>query len=407
MANIITEAQALGAGFLSYRDIVQAVADPKDDWRIEGVIPRGITLLVGSPGLGKSLLSNAWGFHVAAGASWFGRRVRQGAVVYLCPELGISEFAKRLHACRAVFSPEPSDDPMFAVRLQNERPFILNMERRTSLTTDTDSLLSFLEAHSIRDGLLIIDPLADHFVGDENGSTDMGAFVGSLRAIRAARADVDILVVHHTTKIGTEERGHTALRGAVDLILRLTSGLKLKALKNRGEPVRPIQLKKQTLDLRAAFPDQFRGPDPVTSAVMLVGNSEIVRIGQRSEAPRNAEQMINALRCLPRFPHGLLATEWERESGIPATTLRRNAEGRWSKSVERLDDKRYVLTREGSMLLATFDQPVANHQPLKGVLVVAADLDGDSIKRRDNRATNESEPTSHVDAGTRIVKERG
>jgi hypothetical protein len=75
-------------------------------------------------------------------------------------------------------------------------PWILNQDPDDD-ELDVDELIGLLQWRlDAANGLLIIDPLAEHFQGDENSSKDMGAFVRSLGKIRTALPGLDILVIH-------------------------------------------------------------------------------------------------------------------------------------------------------------------------------------------------------------------
>jgi DNA-binding PadR family transcriptional regulator len=57
--------------------------------------------------------------------------------------------------------------------------------------------------------------------GDENSSRDMAQFVDRCDMLRQ-RFQCAVIVVHHTNKTGIWERGSNALRGAVEMMLRIT-----------------------------------------------------------------------------------------------------------------------------------------------------------------------------------------
>jgi predicted ATP-dependent serine protease len=345
------------SGFRSYQEVMQIIADPNRDWRIKGVVPNGITLLVGPSGVGKSLLVMSWAYHMASGAPWFGHDVKQGCVVYLCPELSVSAYSTRIHALRATSAHEPADNPMFVVRLQDKAAYALNTRKvRFDRPTDTEELISFLHSFSLTDGLLIIDTLFEHYSGEENSSGDMGLFVKSLRAIRAACPDLDIIVVHHTSRKGAQERGHTSLKGAVDLVLRLDGNRTLKALKVRGAPVQPLQLQIQEIDLRVPFPERFTGPEQIESAVMRVAGEGTAQTGLSE---------LEILRALSRFTEGATMTQWSNATGVPHTTLRRWVTRELTKWVDRRDDKRFTLTEAGRALVESA-APTIDHSPPSG-----------------------------------------
>ena len=69
--------------------------------------------------------------------------------------------------------------------------------------------------------LLIVDTLHSAIAGaDENSSQDMGQVLKAVKA--AARAlGCAVMLVHHSNKAGTGERGSSALRGAMDCMIEL------------------------------------------------------------------------------------------------------------------------------------------------------------------------------------------
>ena len=80
---------------IRYRDIVPVLTN---QWLIKGLLPsRGLCIVYGQPGCGKSFLTLHAMLHVAAGKAYAGRRVRQARVVYIAAE-GQGGFRKRVHA---------------------------------------------------------------------------------------------------------------------------------------------------------------------------------------------------------------------------------------------------------------------------------------------------------------------
>ncbi len=61
----------------------------KREWLIRGILPaKGLSMVYGPPGCGKSLLVMAWAMCIASGTQWLDRPVKQGAVVYIAAEGG-------------------------------------------------------------------------------------------------------------------------------------------------------------------------------------------------------------------------------------------------------------------------------------------------------------------------------
>ncbi len=84
---------------------------------------------------------------------------------------------------------------------------------------DVDTFISQVQALDI--GFIVIDTLAMCMIGaDENSPKDMGIAVHNIKRIQRA-LNTAILIVHHTGKDGTVERGHSSLRAAAYMIFSL------------------------------------------------------------------------------------------------------------------------------------------------------------------------------------------
>lgn len=73
----------------------------------------------------------------------------------------------------------------------------------------------------IRPGMIVFDPLADCMTGlDENTASDMGIAIGALNTIRRL-THAALAVVHHTGWNDERERGHSLLRGACRVVVKI------------------------------------------------------------------------------------------------------------------------------------------------------------------------------------------
>jgi hypothetical protein len=71
--------------------------------------------------------------------------------------------------------------------------------------------------------LVVLDTLARCMLGgDENSAKDMGLFIEACGRIQRATGAA-VLVIHHTGKNGSNERGSSALRGAADVMVELSN----------------------------------------------------------------------------------------------------------------------------------------------------------------------------------------
>jgi hypothetical protein len=109
-------------------------------------------------------------------------------------------------------------------------------------------------------GLVVVDTLARNFVGgDENSAKDLGLFVEGAEKIRRA-CSCAVLVVHHSTKDGSSERGGESLRNASFAMYRFSrTGLHSAVVTcermKEAEPPRPVKLKPTVVNIAETVGD--------------------------------------------------------------------------------------------------------------------------------------------------------
>lgn len=159
--------------------------------------------LIGEPANGKSFVAIDWAGHVSEGMSWCGYPVRQGTVVYVCPE-GTAGLVLRKQAWESA-----------AQRMS--RVHFVTMA--VPAATPGYWQLFIDEVKGLEPVLIIFDTQARMTVGmEENSAKDMGEWVEALEALREA-THACILVVHHKKRGGTNMRGSTALEGAANTVI--------------------------------------------------------------------------------------------------------------------------------------------------------------------------------------------
>ena len=197
---------------------------PAPNYLVEDFIrARGMTVLYGPSGGGKSFAALDWSLCVASGERFYGQEVKRGPVVYIAAE-GASGYYKRAQAwCsdRGV-----ADVPGFRVWLEPVNFYAGD-------TAALEAAISELDQPPV---LMVIDTLARCLVGgDENSARDVGLFLHNAERL-AKRLEAGLLIVHHTGKNGELERGSSALRGGADTMLSLKpagEGLKLTCEKQK------------------------------------------------------------------------------------------------------------------------------------------------------------------------------
>jgi len=174
------------------------------EYLINGIIPRiGLALIYGPPKSGKSFWAFDTAVHIAMGCEYRGRRVRQGAVVYVAAEGG-KGFEKRIEAFRRTCGGDGA-------------PFYL-ITARPNLIRDHKELIE-----AIRRGLgadmpvaVYIDTVNRSLVGSESKDTDVAQYISACGAVEDAFSCA-VVLVHHSGLEGGRPRGHTSLTGSSDV----------------------------------------------------------------------------------------------------------------------------------------------------------------------------------------------
>lgn len=161
----------------------------------------------GRPGTAKSFLALTMAFAVVTGEPWFGRKVKQGPVLYIAAE-GAAGLGQRQRAWRERCGYPDMPDMYWLPCPVN----LLDAEWAGALVLLVDELGPVF---------IVIDTLGRVMPGgDENGSRDMSRLVGVADRLRSA-SGACVNLVHHTPREGNTPRGHSSLEGATDTQLYL------------------------------------------------------------------------------------------------------------------------------------------------------------------------------------------
>lgn len=203
---------------------------PDPTWQIAGVFPEGgLGVLYGPSGTGKTFVALDMALSVAEGYNWLQRPTKPGAVAYVVGE-GRGGLKFRLRAWYEAHEP----------RL--EMPFTWILQPVNFLNeADVKHLINLIR---VPPSLLVIDTLARNFGGgDENETKDMNQFIQNVDLLRT-ELQTGVLVVHHTGKDLTKgARGNSALEGAADVMMMLSTKQRLKCLKQKdAEDFKTIHL---------------------------------------------------------------------------------------------------------------------------------------------------------------------
>jgi hypothetical protein len=262
-----------------------SIQDEPVKWLIHSVIPVGaFTALYGPPGSFKSFIALDIAEAIATGRPWMGNEVTEkGAVLYICGE-GFGGVGARIKACKQHHQTEDGA-PIYVIRHQ------LNL--RASVE-DFNALMVSIETLVMETGInfkmIIVDTLARAFGGgNENDSSDMGAFITACGRIQQIVQDCALMILHHSGKDASKGlRGHSSLLGAVDTELELLrfdesmKGVITISKQKDGQDNTRIGFEMVSIELESANPLHIG--DPVTS--LAVQASEL---GSYEQAKKNGK----------------------------------------------------------------------------------------------------------------------
>jgi hypothetical protein len=182
---------------------------------VHGLLDQGsMSVFYGGSDSGKTFVLIDLGVSVARGEEWCGRKVQQGAVVYVAAEGGLS-IRKRLVALAKHRDIEPGETPFYVM------PAALDMGGTAKDTHDLAADIAAIVGQHV--ALVIIDTLSRVMMGaNENASDGMGAFVANCDRLRQT-LNAHVAVIHHTGKDeGRGARGHSLLRAAADTEIEIS-----------------------------------------------------------------------------------------------------------------------------------------------------------------------------------------
>ena len=175
------------------------------------ITTRSLIMINAAPNYGKSLVAVSWAMSLAHGIPWSGHEAKKSKVLYLTQE-GTSGFPMRVQAWRQLRRWGPISENFILY------PFHMDLGVRENQAQSGWTELTELVEH-FEPEVIIIDPFADYFSGQENDARDVGAFTTKLREEFINKYGLTVIIPAHTSKAsesGGSARGSSALPGAAD-----------------------------------------------------------------------------------------------------------------------------------------------------------------------------------------------
>lgn len=190
----------LGHGHMTWLDVDswKDTDPPRVPWVVENFCAQGmVTVLVGEPGIGKSMIALNAAACAAVGVPFIDMHTKPRETVIIDAENGPNEMHRRMKALK----------------------FFDNVTVADVANFDFYDQLYLLEAacEGASKGILILDSLRTIWGGDENDSKAVTRALTALQQM-ARNANVAVIVIHHTNKIGAF-RGSGAIQAVPEIMV--------------------------------------------------------------------------------------------------------------------------------------------------------------------------------------------
>lgn len=208
----------------------QLINEQRIGWRVLDVIPkRGLVVMWGAPGSGKSFAAFDIGAAIARGEKYHDKRVKPGLVLIIAAEGDLTARTMAYIQEHKIKHGE-LDNLMIMQRSVN----MLDPHQDMDDLIDTIQMITDSTGEEL--ALVIVDTLNRVMPGgNENASEDMGAVIANAKRIDEA-FQCAVMFIHHSGKDETKgSRGHSSLKGAMDAEISIL----------RTDDIRTFRIEKQ------------------------------------------------------------------------------------------------------------------------------------------------------------------
>lgn len=193
---------------------------PERKWFVEGLIPaRTVTNISGDGGSGKTLIVMQLMAAASLQCDWFGKKVAVGPCLYYGAEDEPDELQRRMNSIVQSAGRELSDlEGIRLIPMAGSDAVLAEPDRTGNLTATALFAKLVAQTKILRPKLIVIDPSADVFGGDEINRSQVRKFVSMLRGL-AIDYDCAVLLLSHPSltgmSSGTGTSGSTAWNNSV------------------------------------------------------------------------------------------------------------------------------------------------------------------------------------------------
>lgn len=270
---------------------------------VEGLLPEACFAMVFGPsGAGKTFVALELAVAVALGQAWHGKRVRQGAVVYVAAE-GQEGLKKRV---RALMKHRGIEDIPELVIL----PSAIDLGNHASV----EELVRELSQLPQTPKLVIIDTFGQCYSGDENNH-EVTAPLQQINLL--GERGIGVLLIHHSPKGRPgDERGSTRIKAAADVMINVQQDrgiVQVSCAKSKDyEPFRPLAFRLLSVDLGMSSEGE-----PTSSAVLCPYSMEATS-PQSSQRYSNLDEAV--LAALQKSKEPMKSGAWQASVIDPSTS---------------------------------------------------------------------------------------